>query len=114
MSTGRRLERLEARASGEQRETPVEARILLKAVARHQARERGEEPPPYTRAELEEMYREDLETIAGAGVVGQLRSSVGWQSPDALDRLDQWEEDARRRLERIESGERLEDVYADE
>lgn len=111
MSLERRLSELEARASGQQWETPLEVLVLLKAVVRHRAHIAGEEPPAYTQAETEEMHRDDLETVAGGGVVGQLRSGAGWSSPDALDRLDEWEESARRRLERIENGEPLEVVY---
>ncbi len=113
MSLERRLNDLEARASrtDPRRESPIEVRVLLKAVARHQARERGEELPAYTEEELEEMRREDLDVVAGGGAVGQLRDSPGWREPEAQTRLDEWEEDARRRLRRIEYGESLEVVY---
>jgi hypothetical protein len=75
-----RLGELEARMETETRrgETPPDVRVLLKAVERHQAREKGKEPPPYTQEEIEEMRRYDLEIAAGGGVVGQLRESVGW------------------------------------
>lgn len=109
----RRLSDLEARASrtDPRQQSPIEVRVLLKAVARHKARERGEDPPPaYTPEELEEMYAEDLDTVAGAGVVGELRASGGWEE-NGREMLNAWEEGARRRLERVEDGEPLEVVY---
>ncbi len=114
MSLERRLSNLEARVSGQQWEIPIEARVLLKAVARHHARNRREEPPPYTAEELEAMHAEDLDTVAGGGVAGQLRAGKGWESPESVELLDAWEEDARQRLERIEDGEPLEAVYNDD
>ncbi len=113
MSLERRLADLEARSAGAQWELPIEVRILLKAVARHRARERGEEPPAYSREELEEMYRDDLEAAGGGGIVGLLRDSGGCTSPESLDLLSSWAEDARRRLERLKDGEPLEIVYND-
>lgn len=113
MSLERRLNSLEARTSGTQRETPPEVRVLLKAVERHRAHVAGEEPPPYSQGEIEALHAEDLETVAGRGVVGQLRSSEGWSSPEALDRLDEWEEGARRRVEQTKDlpPERWGEVY---
>lgn len=111
MSLERRLSDLENRSSGAQWEIPIEVRILLKAVAGHRARERGEEPPTYTQEELEAMREEDLEVISGGGVVGIYRDSAGWTTPEALEILDSWEEGARRRLERLEDSEPLEVVY---
>lgn len=116
MSLERRLSDLEARVSGTdvQREIPMEVRLLLKAVERHQARENDEEPPPYTQAELEEMHRDDLAEAAGGGMVGLLRDSAGWTSSESLEILDAWEEGARQRLERVGGGEPLEVVYDDD
>ena len=111
MSLERRLTNLEARAPGTKWETPVEVLVHLKAVARHQSRERGEEPPPYTQEEIAHMHEEDLAEAAGGGVVGDLRNSAGWTSPESLQILDSWEDAARRRLARIEAGEPLEVVY---
>lgn len=100
----------------DQWEIPIEVHLLLKDVERHRAREVGEEPPAYTQEELEEMHRDDLETVAGGGVVGQLRSSAGRSSPDAHARLDEWEESARRRLEQTKDlpPERWGEVYEHE
>lgn len=111
----RRLLRLEGHATPHRTpEVPVEVRIQLKAVERHQARERGEEPSAYTQEEIEAMREEDLEVIGGGGVVGILRDSAGWTSPESLEILDSWEEGARRRLERLEDGESPEVVYDDD
>ena len=110
MSLERRLNDLEARTSGPEWEIPIEVRVHLKAVERHRSRERGEEPPPYTQEEIAHMHEEDLAEAAGGGVVGDLRNSAGWTSPESLRILDSWEDAARRRLERIEDGE-LEVVY---
>ena len=112
-SLKRRLAGLESRSSGAEWDIPIEVRIHLKAVERHRARERGEEPPAYSREELEQMHRDDLAEAAGGGVVGILRDGPGWRSPESLDLLDEWEEDARRRLDRVEDGEPLEVVYDD-
>lgn len=105
MGIKQRLGELEARMETEARrgETPLEVGVLLKAVARHQAREEGKELPPYTQEEIEEMRRDDLEVVAGGGVVGWLRGGGGWQSEEARVRLDEWEEDAHRRLEQAEN-----------
>lgn len=105
MGIKRRLGELEARMENEARrgETPPEVGVLLKAVARHQARGEGKEPPPYTQDEIEEMRRDDLEVAAGGGVVGRLREARGWHSEEARAKLDEWEEDAHRRLEHAEN-----------
>ena len=113
MRLERRLSNLEARSSREnpQGNVPMGVLIHLKAVARLLARERGEEPPPYTQEEVEELHRDDLAEAAGGGVIGHFRNSLGWRSPESLDLLAAWEEGARRRLERVEDGEPLEVVY---
>jgi hypothetical protein len=100
-----RLGELESRMETEARrgETTLEVRVLLKAVARHQAREEGKEPPPYTQEEIEEMRRDDLEIAAGGGVVGWLREGAGWRSEEARTKLDEWEQDAYRRLEQAQN-----------
>ena len=104
MSLRRRLEHLEGQA--EKGSAPHEdgesyrlAMVLCKHVERHQARIAGEDPPPYTPEEIEEMRRLDMESVEGRGVEAQLRESIGWQSPEAQQALDEWEQDARRRLE---------------
>jgi hypothetical protein len=72
----------------------------LTMIARHQARREGKEPPPYTQEEIEEMRRSDIETVEGRGVEAQLRESIGWQSLEAQQSLDKWEQKARRRVEK--------------
>ena len=111
MSLERRLTNLEARAPGTKWETPIEVLVHLKAVERHRSRACGEEPPPYTQEEIAHMHAEDLAEAAGGGVVGLLRDSAGWTSPEALQMLNAWEDAARRRLERVEDGDPLEVVY---
>lgn len=102
MSVRRRLEKLEMRASNatSERSIPIELSVHLKAVARHQARAKGEEPPPYSREEVAHLREEDLETVAGGGVVGQFRDSPGWTSEEDKALLDCWEQDSRERLEK--------------
>jgi hypothetical protein len=102
----RRLEHLEGQA--EKMSAPDEggeesywaAMVLCKHVERHQARIAGEEPPPYTQEEIEEMRRSDIESVEGRGVVGCLRESTGWQTLEAQQALDEWEQEARRRVEK--------------
>jgi hypothetical protein len=101
----RRLGELEARIQTEARrgETPSEVSVLLKVVARQQAREEGKETPPYTQEEIEEMRRDDLKIAAGDGVVGWLREGAGWRSKEARAKLDEWEQDAHRRIEQAQN-----------
>jgi hypothetical protein len=68
---------------------------------------------PYTRGELEELYRQDADDGCGAGVVGAFRSSVGWQSEEFQNTLGEWQAEAKRRLQRIEVGGSLAEVYED-
>ena len=94
-----RLKRLEDKApTNSEWVIPIEVRILTKAVARHHALEDGREPLPYTSEEIAELRRDDLEIVAGAGVVGECRNSKGWESAEARGLLALWEEDARRRV----------------
>jgi hypothetical protein len=110
-----RLGELEARTEAEacRGETPPEMNVLLKAIARDQARKEGKEPPSYTQEEIEEMRRSDLEVAEGGGVVGVFRQSRGWQSEEARELLDSWERDAHRRLEQAQdlSPERWREVW---
>ena len=111
MGIERRLKLLEDRsARDEDHEVPIEVRVLLKAVARLQAPERGDDPPAYTQDELEELLQQDLEILDG-----KWREMVflepGWQSSEARELLDVLEEDARRRVTMVESGTSLSSVY---
>jgi hypothetical protein len=102
----RRLEHLEGQA--EKMSAPDEgggesywaAMVLCKHVERHQARIAGEEPPPYTQKEIEEMRRSDIESVEGWGVEAQLRESIGWQTQEAQQALDEWEREAQRRVQK--------------
>ena len=46
-----------------------------------------------------ELRRQDLETVSSTGVEASLRDSIGWQSPEVQQSLDEWEQAARRKLE---------------
>jgi hypothetical protein len=96
----RRLECLEDLAAKKDSEwiVPIEARVHMKAVARHQAREDDKRPPSYTEEEIEAMRRWDLETVEGRGVEAQLRDNPGWKCEETREFLCAWEEGARRRL----------------
>jgi hypothetical protein len=99
----KRLERLEGGAGKDatsRSEVPIETCLYLTRVARHQARKEGKEPPPYTQEEIEVMRRSDIQSVEGRSVEAQLRESIGWQAPEAQQALDEWEQNARRRVEK--------------
>jgi hypothetical protein len=98
-----RVEKLEAGAgkvAASRWEVPIETRLYLTRIAGQQARKQGKEPPPYTQEEIEEMRRSDIQSAEWRGVEAQLRESIGWQSPEAQQALDEWEQEARRRVEK--------------
>jgi hypothetical protein len=95
----RRLEALETGSTGSEWIIPIEVLVLTKSVERYQALRDGKEPPAYFREEVEAMRQWDLETVAGKGVEARLRDSPGWRTPGSQALLDEWEEEARRRLE---------------
>ena len=99
----KRLEKLEVGAgkgATSRWEVPVWTRVYLTTIARRQARAEGNEPPPYTQEEILEMRHSDIESVQGRGVVAQLRESIGWQSPEAQQMLNEGEEEARKRMEK--------------
>jgi hypothetical protein len=100
----RRLQALEAKEAndGSGWTIPIEARVLMTAVARCHGLEDGKRPPRHAQEEIAHLRESDLEDAAGGGVVGQLRDSPGWQSEEARELLDSWEEGARRRLKSSE------------
>ena len=101
-SLERRLERLEVGAgkdAASRWEVPIGTRVYLKMVERYRSRVAGQEMPPYAQEEIEEMRRHDLETVSGNGVRVFVRDSPGWQTLEAQQLLDEWEEGAQRRLE---------------
>ena len=74
--------------------------VYLKTLERYYARTQGKEPPEYSQEEILEMRRQDLEITDGdGGVVTYMRDSPGWQTLEAQQMLDEWEEGAHRRLE---------------
>jgi hypothetical protein len=81
---------------------PPEVLVYTKMCERRRARTEGKDPPEYTRVEIEEMRRQDLETVSGIGAEAFLRGSIGWQTPEAQHMLDVWEGDVRRRLAEAE------------
>jgi hypothetical protein len=98
----RRLEALETGSTGSTGSEwiiPIEVLVHCKAVERYQALRDGKEPPAYFREEVEAMRQWNLETVAGKGVEARLRDSPGWRTPGSQELLDEWEEEARRRLE---------------
>jgi hypothetical protein len=104
-SLERRLEKLEAgveKKSASWWQIPPEVPVYTKMCERRRARTEGKDPPEYTRVEIEEMRRQDLETVSGIGAEAFLRGSIGWQTPEAQHMLDVWEGDVRRRLAEAE------------
>jgi hypothetical protein len=101
MSVRRRLERLEVGAEDRPSEwkAPPEVLVVAKAAERYQAVQEGKEPPPYTPEEIAELRRDDLEIVAGGGVVSAYRNSKGWQSAEARELLASWESEGHRRVE---------------
>lgn len=98
----RRLEALEAGSTGSTGSEwiiPIEVLVHCKSVERYQALRDGKEPPAYSREEIAAMRQWDLETVAGKGVEARLRDSPGWRTPGSQALLDEWEEEARRKLE---------------
>ena len=98
----RRLEALEAGSTGSEWIIPIEVLVHCKAVERYQALRDGKEPPAYSRKEVAALREWDLETVEGRGVEARLRDSPGWRTPGSQALLDEWEEEARRRLEAAE------------
>jgi hypothetical protein len=74
-------------------------RILITANDRYRATLRGEELPLYSAEERAEMHRSALEIVAGGGVVGWLRDSGGWETPESREFLDLLQDQARHRLD---------------
>jgi predicted nuclease of restriction endonuclease-like RecB superfamily len=111
---GEELARLRQQIEGaSQWEIPPEVSVVAKLHERAAASREDRAIPPYTRGELEELYRQDADDAWGAGVVGAFRSSVGWQSEQSQNTLDEWQAEAKRSLQRIEGGETLAEVYED-
>ena len=94
-----RLDRLEARRpEPPEGDTLIAFQVLLRTIERYRAERREEDLPAYSPEEQAAMHEEDLQVVAGGGVVGWLRDSGGWDSPESREFLAGWEEDARRRV----------------
>ena len=78
---------------------PAMYRVLFKATERRKAAARGDDLPPYTDEETEELRNEDLKTVSGGGVVGYLRGSGGWADDKSRAFLDRLQDHARKRLD---------------
>jgi hypothetical protein len=73
-------------------------RLHFKLHARSRAQREGREVPAYTQENIEELRRLDVELIHEGGIE-EWRQSPSWQSPEAVEMLDAWEAETRRRLE---------------
>jgi hypothetical protein len=109
-SIRRRLEQLEAKNGADESHTlPPEVDVVLALHQRYQARQ-GEKPvPPFTDAQLEELYRQDLEHTGPT--LKEWRTRPGWTSEESQRLLDEMEEDALARLKEIDKGASLTEVY---
>lgn len=117
MGIERRLEKLEAgAASSAEWVTPIEVRAYCTTIERLHARREGRQPPPYSEEEIAHFRQSDIEIVADGGVVGQYRKGVGWQSEKARELLDEWEREARQRVEagRDLPPERWHEVWGDD
>ncbi len=70
-------------------------------MERYQARENGEDPPAYAPDELTALHAKDLNTASGGGMVGALRDSGGWESPEGAEGGADAGETERERAERL-------------
>lgn len=115
-SLRKRLEAVEAQveeANSQEWVIPIEVRVLAKAVERERSRRDGEPPPSYMWEEVQHLYREDLETATGYGVVAAYRDTPGWQGELGQSLLDAWQSESRRRVELAKSGVPLSAIYDD-
>ncbi len=80
-------------------------------ITRCRARREGRELPPFSGEELRDSYEQDLDVAAGMGVVVQPQEGIGWQSEETKQTLEEWVEDAQRRLNTLAGGATPRDVY---
>jgi hypothetical protein len=91
---------------------PVEVRAHMTHLERCQALEAFLEPPDYKEDELQHLYREDLFDAAGEGTIAHYRDAAGWQTEEARNTLDLWQNQAKQRVGLVEElGEDWRDVY---
>jgi hypothetical protein len=92
MGIERRLEKLEAGVPSAEWVIPIEVRVYCKALERYQARNDRRDSPPYSQEEIEELRRQDIETVEGQGFTAELHDSPGWQSEEGRKMLAEWRE----------------------
>jgi hypothetical protein len=88
---------------------PPEVDLLLALHQRSQARQDGKPVPSFSGSQLEALYSQDVELIGLT--MEEWHETPGWTDEESQGLLDEWEEGARQRLERIENGESLKSVY---
>lgn len=88
---------------------PPEVDVLLALLRRSQARRDGITVPPFSDAQLEELYRQDVE-LTGPNME-EWRTTPGWTAEESQRLLDEWEEGALRRLREIDEGASRGEVY---
>ncbi len=112
MNLKRRLENLEERnrkAEEEPHTLPPEVGVLLALLRRSQARQDGNPVPPFTDAQLGELYRQDVELTGPS--MEKWRATPGWTDEESQQLLDEWEEGAYERLGKLDAGMSLAEVY---
>jgi hypothetical protein len=88
---------------------PPEVDLVLALHQRSQARQDGKPVPPFSNAQAEELYRQDVELIGPK--MEKWRTTPGWTSAESQTLLDEWEEGALARLTEIDEGASLSEVY---
>ena len=93
MSLHKRLERLEARASGPREyRTPRFLEAYFRGLENVRREEAGLEPLPYNDIDRESDGHFLAETLP------KFRTIVGWRRDECREILDRWEKDTRERL----------------
>ncbi len=90
----RRLEKLEATAERTSAGTPYYLQRYFKELANLRRAEAGLDPLPYTPVDLEDDRR------CLSEVIPVYRADPGWQTPEAQEMLDGWEQHIRDNLQK--------------
>jgi hypothetical protein len=112
MNLKRRLEELEERrrkAEEGPHTLPPEVDLVLTLHKRAENLWHGKPVPPFTAAQLEEFYRQDLELTGPT--TEKWRTTPGWTDEESQQMLDEWEEAALARLKEIDEGASYASVY---